>query len=262
MSQRHIPLDGQPNFRDIGGYTANDGRQVRWGTVYRSGELNKLSDRDLDKLAELGLRTVVDLRSDAEIAALGEPRLPDGVRVLPIPVASGNLVQDIIPPLLAGDFSKVPPDLLISVNRRLARSSGPRFGQLLRTLTDPKQHPVVFHCTLGKDRTGFAAAVVLMALGVSWEQVVADYLLSNELRRTENERMLAMIRSMSAKARSVSEDEVDLARVRSLLFVDPSAIEAAREEMISQSGSVGEYVVEGLGLNAHEVDALRDGLLQ
>ena len=68
MPQRHIPLDGQPNFRDIGGYTANDGRQVRWGTVYRSGELNKLSDRDLDRLAELGIRTVVDLRSEAEIA--------------------------------------------------------------------------------------------------------------------------------------------------------------------------------------------------
>ena len=261
MDQRHIPLDGQPNFRDIGGYTASDGRQVRWGTVYRSGELNKLSNRDLHKLSELGIRTVVDLRSEAEISAFGEPKLPDGTRVLPIPVASGNLVQDIIPPLLEGDFSKVPPDLLISVNRRLARSSGPRFGELVRTLADPTQHPVVFHCTQGKDRTGFAAAVVLMALGVSWEQVVEDYLLSNELRRAENERMLAMIRSMASKARSVSEEEVDLARVRSLFFVDPAAIEAAREEMINHSGSIAEYLVEGLGLSDEEIDALREGLL-
>ena len=261
MTRRHIPLDGQPNFRDLGGYATKDARTVRWGVVYRSGELNKLSDRDIAVLEGLGIRTVVDLRSEQEIAAFGEPRLPDGVQAIPIPVASGNLVEDIIPPLLAGDFSKVPPDLLARVNRRLAHDSGKQFGKLLRILANPACLPLVFHCTQGKDRTGFAAALVLSALEVPWAQVLDDYLLSNECRRGDNDRMLAMVRSTAANARSISEEEVDLSRIRNLFFVQPAGIEAAREQMVRQSGSVARYVSEELGLSTKDIDRLRQGLL-
>jgi len=88
---RHIPLTGQPNFRDLGGYAASDGRRIKWGVVYRSGELSQLSDDDVSKLGDLGIRTVVDLRSPEEVSARGEGRLPPGVRVLPMPIASRTL---------------------------------------------------------------------------------------------------------------------------------------------------------------------------
>ena len=72
---RHVPLTGQPNFRDLGGYAAGDGRRIKWGAVYRSGELSQLTDDDVGKLGQLGIRTVVDFRSPEEVSARGEGRL-------------------------------------------------------------------------------------------------------------------------------------------------------------------------------------------
>ncbi len=261
MSQRRIPLEGQPNFRDLGGYSSCDGRTVRWGVLYRSGELNKLSPADQVTLADLGLKTVVDLRSEPEISFFGEPLLSDGIELLSIPVASGNLVAEIIPPLLEGDFSKVPSDLLVRINRQLANEAGAAFAQFMRVVSDPANRPLVFHCTQGKDRTGFASALVLSALGVSWDDIVEDYLLSNPYRESENERYLEMIASTAARARGVPVEDLDLTVIRALFFVDPAAINAAREEMVREHGSVQAYLSESLGFGEAEQERLRAELL-
>ena len=80
MSEQHIPLDGQANFRDLGGYETADSRSVKWGEVYRSGRLSQLSDEDVARLGELGIRTVVNLLTEDDIAVYGRDRLPAGVR--------------------------------------------------------------------------------------------------------------------------------------------------------------------------------------
>ncbi|RLB44866.1 MAG: protein-tyrosine-phosphatase, partial [Deltaproteobacteria bacterium] len=175
---RHIPLTGQPNFRDLGGYAASDGRRIKWGVVYRSGELSQLSDDDVGKLGDLGIRTVVDLRSPEEVSARGAGRLPTGARVFPMPIASSDMFAKLIPMFLKGDFSKVPPDLLDQINRILVRKFTEQYAGLLRALSDPANRPLVFHCTQGKDRAGCGAAMVLSALGVPWATVIEDYLLS------------------------------------------------------------------------------------
>ena len=85
---RHVPLSGQPNFRDLGGYAASDGRTVKWGQVFRSGELSQLSTDDVRKLGALGIRAVVDLRSPEEVSARGAGRLPSEAKSHPVPIAS------------------------------------------------------------------------------------------------------------------------------------------------------------------------------
>lgn len=86
VPERHVALDGQPNFRDVGGYETTDGRTVKWGEVYRSGELPRLSDEDVAKLEELDIRTVVSFLTEKEIEARGPDRLPEGVEEQPRPM--------------------------------------------------------------------------------------------------------------------------------------------------------------------------------
>ena len=256
---RHIPLSGQPNFRDLGGYQSKDGRRVRWGSVYRSGELSQLTESDIGKLAELGIKTVADLRSPQEVSARGESRMPPGVRVLPLPIASSDMFSKLIPMFLEGDFSRLPSDLLERVNRALVRNFSAQFGGLLRALIDPANRPLVFHCTQGKDRAGFGAAMVLSALGVPWETVVEDYLLSNHFRREENDKMLGMIREFAGGKKG---EEIELSKIEGLLYVKAASLEAAHTEIRGLHGDVESFLVDGLGCTAEELVRLRDDLLE
>ena len=259
---RHVPLAGQPNFRDLGGYESSDGRRVKWGIVYRSGELSQLSGEDVERLRELGIRTVVDLRSHQEVRARGEGKLPAGAELRPTPIASSDMFSKLIPMFLEGDFSQVPPDLLDRVNRHLVRNYTEQFGSLLRTLADQDRRPLVFHCTQGKDRAGFGAAMVLSALGVPWGTVLEDYLLSNHFRKAENDKMLGMVRSFAASRAGDEGEEIAFQRVEGLLYVKEQSLQAAHEEILAQHGSVEAYLVEGLGCSRDTLTRLRDDLLE
>jgi protein-tyrosine phosphatase len=260
--ERHIPLAGQPNFRDLGGYAAGDGRRIKWGVVYRSGELSQLSDDDVGKLGDLGIRTVVDLRSEEEVTARGEGRLPPGAGVCPLPIASSELFAKLIPMFLNGDFSKVPPDLLGKVNRMLVRQFTEQYAGLLRALSDPANRPLVFHCTQGKDRAGFGAAMVLSALGVPWETVVEDYLLSNHFRKEENDKLLEMIRGLASSQEGGDSEEVAFSRVEGLLYVKEQSLQAAHAEIIERHGTVEAFLTNGLRCSAEGLAQLRDELLE
>jgi protein-tyrosine phosphatase len=256
---RQVPLSRQANFRDLGGYEAADGRSVKWGLVFRSGELSQLDDDDVATLGRLGIKTVVDLRSREEIAARGESRLPAGASLRPMPIASSDMFAKIIPMMLAGNFSEVPPDLLERVNRMLAADFASEFAELLRMLSEPSRRPVVFHCTQGKDRTGFGAAVVLSALGVPWETVVEDYLLSNHYRKAENEKLLGMLRGFAADPES---EQIAVERVQGLLYVNDTSLQAARDEIVDRHGSFEGYITEALGFSRDSLERLRDDLLE
>ena len=163
---------------------------------------------------------------------------------------------------LEGDFSQVPPDLLDRVNRHLARDFSAQFGGLLRALTDPANRPLVFHCTQGKDRAGFGAAMVLSALGVPWGTVVEDYLLSNHFRKAENDKMLGMIRRFAASQAGAEGEEIAFQRVEGLLYVKEQSLGAAYDEILALHGSVEAYLVEGLGCARDDLERLRDDLLE
>lgn len=260
--ERHIPLVGQPNFRDLGGYASADGRRIKWGVVYRSGELSQLSDDDVSRLGQLGIRTVVDLRSPEEVTARGEGRLPPGAQVLPTPITSSDMFAKLIPMFLKGDFSKVPPDLLDQVNRALVREFTGQYANLLRVLSDPANRPLVFHCTQGKDRAGFGAAMVLSALGVPWATVLEDYLLSNHFRKEENDKMLDMIRGFASSQGEGDGEDIAFSRVEGLLYVKEQSLMAAHAEIIERHGDVEAFLTNGLGCSAEGLMQLRNELLE
>jgi hypothetical protein len=122
VPDRHVALEGQHNFRDLGGYQTVDGRTVKWGEVYRSGELAALTDEDVDQLAELGLRTVVNFLLPDEIEKKGPDRLPDGTHEVPRPISGDRAAQQtmmVTAAIKAAEFDKVPPEINPEFHRLL-----------------------------------------------------------------------------------------------------------------------------------------------
>ena len=176
-----VPLAGGSNFRDLGGYRTRDGRTVRRGAVFRSAHLGGLTDEDRAALAGLGVRTIVDLRGVAEAAET--PHRIDG---LPCRVVGAHIEPGVGERIrgAVADGTATPHlmmEFLTDHYRDYPRRCAPGFRTLFATLSDGTHRPLVFHCTAGKDRTGFASALLLSLLGVPWETVMADYLRTNDL---------------------------------------------------------------------------------
>src|ERR1044072_9253521 len=176
-----VPLKGGSNFRDLGGYRTADGRAVRRRAVFRSAHLGPLTDEDRIALSKLGVRTIVDLRGVNEAAetphlidgvdcrvvgAHIEPQLGDKIRIA---VADGTATPHLMMQFLTDHYRDYP------------RRCTPGFRTLFATLSDGTHRPLVFHCTAGKDRTGFASALLLTPLGVPWDTGMDDYSRTNDL---------------------------------------------------------------------------------
>lgn len=170
---RLLPLHGTFNFRDLGGYHANGGR-TRWGRLFRSDALLHLDDHDIAILNELGLATVVDLRSSLEISGSGRG-----------PLASTNIryVQQSLIEREAGESRGAPAPPGGELAERYlfyVDVSRETFARLVGLIAQEDNLPLVFHCAAGKDRTGVMAALVLSLLGVDRTDIVADYLASGQ----------------------------------------------------------------------------------
>jgi protein-tyrosine phosphatase len=264
--KRQVRLDGQSNFRDIGGYRTVDGKTVRWGQVYRSGELPRLSDSDVNRLDTLRLATVANFLTEDEIDARGKDRLPEGINEVPLPI-SGEAEQDLAKVVLearqTADFSKVPVELNAEVHRLLTGDAArEQYATLLRLAANPANRPLVFHCSHGVHRTGTATAILLSALGVPWETVREDYLLSNVYRKEEAEKRVADLRAMAAERQGIPPDQVDMTNIKAFYILEGSYIDATRDEILKQYGSMDEYLHRGLGLSDSEIKRLRDELLE
>lgn len=170
--QRIVPLEGTVNFRDMGGYTTTDGRTVKSGLVYRGGDLDNLTDADLELLAGLGLKTIVDFRSHEEVEAAPD-RLPSTItNVHHLVVDPGSIFT------LTEVNAETGPDLMRKLNVVLVNDAKAQYAEFFRVLADTGQAPLLFHCSAGKDRTGYAAALFLAALGVDRETIFDDYMVS------------------------------------------------------------------------------------
>jgi protein-tyrosine phosphatase len=262
---RHIALDGQPNFRDLGGYETADGRTVRWGQVYRSGELPRLTDADVAHLETLGIDTVVSFLTEREIEARGPDRLPAGTVEVALPMAAGNLgdlTAVVVEARNTGDFSGVPPDINPDIHRRLMIEAREYYAALLREIADPANRPLVFHCSHGIHRTGTATAILLSALGVPWETVREDYLLSNTYRQEEIDHRLAQLRDLHAQNTGVAPEDVDTTNMEAFYILQASYIDAALEQAVADYGSIESYIRDGLGISDTEVERLRSQLLE
>jgi len=251
-AERRLPLEGQPNFRDLGGYETVDGRRVKWGQLYRAGELGDLTDADLAYVESTGIKVVCDLRSDGEVELLAD-RLPPGVEAIRLPIADDRVdAAALRRQVLAGDLSGLSPDLLLDGNRAFVTDFTDEFGAMMERLMDAAARPALVHCTAGKDRAGFAAAVVLWTLGVPTETVMEDYLLTNEYRAAENEEALTAVEALTG----------DASALLPLLEARAEYLQAAIDTIEQEYGSIDAYVRDGLGITDDERRAFQDAMLE
>jgi protein-tyrosine phosphatase len=263
--ERHVALDGQDNFRDLGGYATADGRTVKWGEVFRSGALPRLTGVDVARLEELGLRTVVDFMQPAETRQIGRDRLPEQVSRISLPIAAGRgaeLVMQAQSAIMSGQFDRIPTDLHAEYHRGLMDVGREQYAAFLRAVADPANRPLAFHGTHGIHRTGTAAAILLSALGVPWEAVREEYLLTNVYRRDEVASALEGIRTGVAQIKRVDPASLDMSPVEAFYVLRGDHIDAALEQAVAEFGSLENYIREGLGITDAEIARLRDQLLE
>ncbi len=172
--KRFLPLKGARNVRELGGYLGNDGKTIKWGRLFRAGDLDLLTEPDLDLLSALGLKTIIDFRRSAEMAAAPDKRPSSLVEYIPLSIDPGDIQ------LLAKESDKLPDQLMVDSYLSMARDFKEQFGAFLNLAAEADKAPLLYHCTAGKDRTGFATALLLSALGVDRKTIMADYILSAE----------------------------------------------------------------------------------
>lgn len=255
---RLLNFEGIANFRDLGGYPTADGQQVRWGVLYRAATLAESSRADLVGLQQLKLATLIDFRSHAEKEE--EPnQLPDpiGFKVVEIPTLDdGNkaMVGEIMARIESGDFDGFDPNaLMLEGNRQFASTFTPQFKQFMQTVLAADGAPIVWHCSAGKDRTGFAAAILLRVLGVPQEVVMQDYMASQQHALDARRTQLMLLRLFKGKQ---AADKLTV-----LMGVEEAWLNAAFDQIDSTWGSFDNYVREGLGLSAADIAQLRASLL-
>ena len=152
--ERLIPLEGQPNFRDIGGYATATNKTVKRGVVFRSGRMPSLTDADLETLGKLGIQQVINFLTPEEIKAGGKNRLPVGASETLLPIDSDDgLAKLILKARQTGDFSELPADINPNIHRMLIREGTEQYAKLLRQVVQADA-PLVFHCSHGIHRTG------------------------------------------------------------------------------------------------------------
>ncbi len=186
QQDRFLELDGAFNFRDLGGLATNDGGTTRPGLLFRSDALHHLAPAAVDRLVDLGIRTVIDLRSAVELERSGRgPLESTDIGWLHAPLTHGDAAAgNVVPPALAeGDMGRHYVESLPARSEMLA--------QVITHLADRDNLPAVFHCTAGKDRTGMVAALVLSLVGVPDEVIVHDYTLTDDRMHLVIERIQA-----------------------------------------------------------------------
>ena len=172
---RQIEFENVINFRDIGGYRTRDGRTVAWRRVFRSGELRSMTAGDLSKLREeLGLAAVIDLRSEFEVKQRGLGLL-EGADIKYCNIA---FMTDDDPGANASRYAHCTNMGEFYLEMARQKDYGKRITEALEVIAAPENHPLVFHCAVGKDRTGMLAAVLLSLLGVAEKDIIEDYALS------------------------------------------------------------------------------------
>ncbi|MEL0113556.1 MAG: tyrosine-protein phosphatase [Rickettsiales bacterium] len=239
--ERHIPLEGLSNFRDLGGYETMAGQRVKWRRIFRSDTLAGLTDRDIRAVEALGVKAACDLRYGDERQSepsrlLGHPEIE--VLELGFQNRPGESFLDSLQAF--EDAAEAARDYLLDNYRQYPFLYAPAYRRIFDRLLAGDR--IVIHCTAGKDRAGFASAMVLSALGVPKETVLADYLLTNRYwDRGGRER-----------------PGMDPATVAMIFAAREDYFEAAFGSIADRYPDLDAYLREEVGLNADEQGRLRD----
>jgi protein-tyrosine phosphatase len=252
--RRIVALEGAYNVRDLGGYAAADGRNVRWGSVFRSAALADITPGDAAILLGCGIRTICDLRSgDERLAAPNDWAAATSIEIWARPATE-----------VVGDSRRLLRGCLVSpertratltqVYREMPFAQASAYAHIFKSLLAGRL-PLLFHCSAGKDRSGVAAALLLSALGVPSEQVLADYLLSSSVHKRMCETFISDKRHADAVRDSAQS-------WMPLMQADPLYLAAMFDEIQRQCGSLKEYLSKHLNISPPDVVKLQAVLLK
>lgn len=250
VSERRIPLENQPNLRDIGGFETKDGRRVKWGKIYRSGKLSDLEKSDRALLTNLGIKTVCDFRSDVE-QEKHPNNLPSGIRYLRYPIGEKDgksfqkLRKDILKKRLKG---KAAEETFVKLMEAFADSVSHDFQPVLDLLLADGNEPLIYHCSGGKDRTGFMSIILLAAMDVDIKTIRKDYLMSNYYRQKANQKKIR-------QARLIGLDQETL---EYLFIVRDSYFNSVMNTIKDRYGDMDNYLAVKFGLTREVRDQLKE----
>ena len=251
-AERVLPLEKGVNFRDVGGYYTQDGQMVRWGRLYRSGSISRLTEMDLAYLQRLGLRLVCDFRSLSERTKQPD-RLPEIPGMVERPLSMESVDRwDRWRGAYAVFFRKHKLDdyLLDGYTRVVLDGNAHHIGEIFQRLADSEHLPALIHCTAGKDRTGLVVALLLLTLGVPEETVLADYTMSNLFYDHFRKGIIADLKQVAPWG--VSADDL-----QDLLLVKAKTLKAALAYLQEKYGSIDTYLREQAGVSDATLAQLR-----
>lgn len=257
VTKRVLSLQGAENVRELGGYQTQSQQQTKWHKVLRAADLSNLTQDDIQFLTDYGLKTIVDFRSTQEILQAPDPEI-EGVKRIFLPVFyEGDLEQaggpeDLIQQQFALNIS--PKAVMQKFYKTFVQDehSIKAYQQFFTLLLeqDQEKEVLLFHCTAGKDRTGFASALFLHALGVDQKTIFEDYLLTNK-----------NLKNIEAK---MNEFEIPkdlsqgiLEELKDMWRVNASYLEAAFDAIDEEYGSMDQFIKQGIGLNEEDINQLK-----
>ncbi|MGW6685549.1 tyrosine-protein phosphatase [Streptomyces sp. NPDC054961] len=245
LADRLVKLEGTANFRDAGGYRTTTGQWVKMGEIYRSDALDKLTGNDLAKLQRLRVKTVFDLRMESERTKDAD-KVPAGATYVVADVFAGSPSFQAMP-----TSPEAAVKAMVDAEKSMVSGDGGKkaYTRVFEGVERDRDRAVLFHCTAGKDRTGWANASLLTALGVPDETVMADYLASNDYRKAANDAILSHLPAAQA------------AVYKPMLDVRPEYLNAGYDEVKATYGTFDRYLKNGLGIDARELRELKDDLL-
>ena len=252
-AKRHVVLKGAANFRDLGGYTTSDGHHVKWGKVYRSSDISKLNESDLNILSKLNIDYDVDFRGHEE-SAKAPDKLNPGTDYILCPAGSDSLNSSLMQGITKLKGVQAGDSLFIASfygkTTYLTARYKPFFGKLLDI---PADKNLVFHCTAGKDRTGIGAALFLYALGVPYQTIVEDYTATNYYLNEQSKKSISgMVNFM----------HVDKDVANEMMLAKKEYLDATFAAITKKYGSVDNFLSTEIGLDSQKRAELKKKFLE
>ncbi|SIO70526.1 protein tyrosine/serine phosphatase [Burkholderia sp. GAS332] len=235
-----IPMEKIQNTRDLAGLTTKDGRQIQPGRLFRSGNPAFATPTDIAKLKAMHLDVILDFRAESEKKPT-EQTFASQFPWQADPILAGNLSPEAVIPMLKRSTPAQMHQFMVSLYQQFPSTYQAQFARFLKLAEDNKT--ILYHCTAGKDRTGFATVLLLSALGVDRATVIANYLESNRYNTAGNAQATAQLQKIG-----VAPDVL-----APLLAVDPDYIGAAMEVIDQQYGGMQHYLVDVLHVNMEKI---------
>lgn len=245
FAERHLPIDSCYHFRDMGGYKTTDGKFVKWGKVFRTDELIRISEGALSYLNSLPLKTIADFRSVDE-AEDGPQMLPSTTSVKDLNISVGNLYDIIFGMVGDGSIATVTRDEIIEIMSDMYRKFVTeeecieQFKALFVLLQDENNLPLAYNCSIGKDRTGIASFLFLTSLGVSEDTAREDYYLTNSFNVADK---YAQYTAM-------------LPAIKPLFEANNDYLNAAIEQIKKDHGSVNDFLTKTLNVDLAKMKSI------